>query len=140
MAYQEVRERFEREEACAARNAARHRPQATSARHGRDDVFGGFNWGRNNVDPFMLGHIETVSDTVGDGHCGYRALASLTSSIGESAFPELKTLLCNHLEDHADLYADCYMGGYSFQQFVDNQRWAGPVHGDRRRWIELPIV
>ena len=88
----------------------------------------------------MLGHIEGVRDTIGDGHCGYRALASLTSPIGESAFPKLKTLLCNHLEDHADLYAGCYMRGYPFQEFVDNQRWAGLVHGDRRRWIELPIM
>jgi hypothetical protein len=138
--YEEVRERFEREEARAARNAARPRPQATSARRGRDDVFGGFNWGRNNVDPFMLGHIERVRDTAGDGHCGYRALAALTSPIGETAFPELKTLLCNHLEDHADLYAGCYTGEYPFQQFVDYQRWAGATHGDRRRWIELPIM
>ena len=102
---------FEREEA----RAARHRQQATSARRGRDDVFGGFKWGQNNVDPFMFGHIQSVRDTIGDCHCGYRDLASLTSPIDESAFPELKALLCNHLEDHADLYARCYMGGYTLQ-------------------------
>ena len=38
------------------------------------------------------------------------------------------------------MYAGCYTRGYPFQQFVDYQRWAGAVHGDRRRWIELPIM
>ena len=124
------------------------RAEARSGRHGRDRQSGhpsdaqysGFSWGDNNVDPFMFRHIAAAVNTVGDGHCGYRALAQLMLRPGEARFANMKGLLCNHLEHNDHLYAGCYMGGYSVREFVDLQSYSGRVGGDRRYWIELPIM
>ena len=58
----------------------------------------------------MFRHIAAAVNTVGDGHCGYRALAQLMLRPGEARFADMKGLLCNHLEQNYQLYAGYYMG------------------------------
>ena len=104
-----------------------------------DSGSAGIDWGHENVDPFMLRYIERVESTLPDGHCGFRSLAALVGPEAVMTFAQMRGLLCDHLQEYGGHYVGCYTGEFAFLDFVQNQRWTGPVN-DMRYWIELPIM
>ena len=58
---------------------------------------------------FMLPFIEKVVDVIGDGHCGFRAIAEFMGLTEQSHFM-IHTHLIQDLKDHRDDYVEVYAG------------------------------
>jgi len=58
---------------------------------------------------FMLSFIEKVVDVIGDGHCGFRAIAEFMR-LTEQSHIMIRTLLIQELKDHRDGYVEVFAG------------------------------
>jgi len=58
---------------------------------------------------FMLPFIEKVVDVIGDGHCGFRAIAEFMG-LTEQSHIMIRTHLIQEVKDHRDDYVEVYAG------------------------------
>ena len=58
---------------------------------------------------FMLPFIEKVVDVIGDGHCGFRAIAELMGLIEQNHIM-IRRHLIQELKDHRDDYVEVFVG------------------------------
>ncbi|KEH22132.1 OTU-like cysteine protease [Medicago truncatula] len=58
---------------------------------------------------FMLPFIEKVVDVIGDGHCGFRAIAEFMG-LTEQNHIMIRTLLIQEVKDHRDDYVEVFAG------------------------------
>ena len=58
---------------------------------------------------FMLPFIEKVVNVIGDGHCGFRAIAEFMG-LAEQSHIIIRTHLIQELKDHRDDYVEVYVG------------------------------
>jgi len=57
----------------------------------------------------MLPFIEKVVDVIGDGHCGFRAIAELMGLIEQNHIM-IRRHLIQELKDHRDDYVEVFVG------------------------------
>ena len=88
---------------------------------------------------FMVPFIEKVVDVIGDGHCGFQAIAEFMGLTEESRIM-IRRHLIKELKDHRDDYVRVYMGENRYNYILNDlhrpTNMNGCAHVDK--WLTFP--
>jgi len=89
---------------------------------------------------FMLPFIEKVVDVIGDGHCGFRAIAEFMG-LTEQSHIMIRIHLIQELKDHRDDYVEVYAGDNRYNYILNGLHPPANMKGCAHlvdKWLTFP--
>lgn len=96
-----------------------------------------FDWGKDNVDKFMLSCIRMVTDVLADGNCGYRSLVVLLGH-GEDMYSDMRQVLAQELHIRHILYTPASLVTPLHTLISNVSHQSAPCREEF--WMEVPMV
>ena len=101
-------------------------------------VVGGYDFGQDNFESFMVPFVTWVRNVSPDGNCGFRALAVLLGAT-EDAWPQIRMSMMSELSAHPYRYMT-FMEGQIVDEVYARLHWFNMgVNAPEAHWMEMPI-